>query len=239
MANATNVYINGDYGLKHQDWHLVDAPGKAEDLMPGLLAAIESSGSNTFRLADIGTGVGGVLLEVVKQLNQVHKNLNVESVGFEISPLAVETGRKLFPNLNIRQKFFESSDGPFDAVMFVDVLEHLENPWEMLRTARNSSKYMIVRQPLLESFSTFRHNNYRDQREHWGHIGYFNYYSFMDMVEATGWKPLKVDLLASWELAGNKGQRVSPIYRLFVRANRLMASHFLSGFYLNGVFKRI
>jgi hypothetical protein len=164
--------------------------------------------------------------------------LKVEGIGFEVSQFAVEAGRKLFPHLDLRQKFFELTDGNFDAVLFVDVLEHLENPWDLLRRARATSEYMIVRQPLLENFSTFRHNNYRNQRQEWGHIGYFNYNSFMDMAIASGWKSFKVELLADWELAGHLGRHVSPLHKLFARANRKMASYLLSGFYLNGAFRR-
>jgi SAM-dependent methyltransferase len=239
MADATSLYTEGEYREQHPDWHLDDSPGKAMDLMRGVLAVVDARNSDTLKVADIGAGVGGVLVEVVKNLNQVRPSLKVEPIGFEVSPFAVEAGRKLFPNLDLRQKFFDLSDGDFDAVLFVDVLEHLENPWDLLRKARATSEYMIVRQPLLENFSTFRHNNYRNQRQEWGHIGYFNYNSFMDMATAAGWKPFKVELSAAWELAGHRGRDVSPLHKLFVRANRKMASYFLSGFYLNGAFQRL
>ena len=238
-SDATSLYTEGEYLEQHPDWHLPDAPGKAMDLMTGLLAVVDSRKSNTFKIADIGAGVGGVLVEVVKQLNQIRPSLTVEGVGFEVSAFAVDAGRKLFPNLDLRRKFFEITDGTFDAVLFVDVLEHLENPWDLLRKARATSEYMIVRQPLLESFSTFRHDNYRNQRQEWGHIGYFNYNSFIDMATAAGWKPFKVELLAAWELAGHRSRHVSPLHKLLVRANRRMASYLLSGFYLNGAFQRL
>jgi SAM-dependent methyltransferase len=238
MTRSIDLYTSGDYALKHQNWHLEDAPNKASDIMPALLAVVESRRSQTLRIADIGAGTGAVIVEVVKRLSQTEKNLRVDAVGFEISPFAVQTGGKLFPDLDLREKFFESSDGLFDLVLFIDVLEHLENPWEILRTAHDASQYMIVRQPLLDNFSTFRHDNYCNQRDHWGHIAYFNYRSFMDMTKATGWKPLKVDLLASWELSENRGKRFSPIHYLFNKVNRLMASYFFSGFYLNAAFER-
>jgi|GEM_PF-6008231 len=238
MSSSTDLYISGNYGLQHQDWHLSDAPYKVEDLMPSLLIAANSVENNLFRIADIGAGVGGVLAECTQRITKAIKHLECEAVGFEISPFAVDIGRKLFPNIDLRQKTFESSDGPFDVLMFVDVLEHLENPWELLRIANKSSEYMIIRQPLLENFSTFRHNNYHNQREEWGHIAYFNYYSFMDMAYATGWKPIKVNLLANWELSGKEKKRASLFNRLIVKSNRVLASYLISGFYLNGIFKK-
>ena len=86
------------------------------------------------------------------------------------------------------------------------------------------------------NFSTFRHNNYSGQRETWGHISFYSYRFFLDMAATTGWEPLHLDLLAPWELAG----AASPggfIQNLIIKMNRVTASYFISGFYLNGVFR--
>ncbi|MEH1789731.1 MAG: methyltransferase domain-containing protein [Nostoc sp.] len=238
MNDATHLYITGNYGIQHSDWHLSDAPNKVKDIITALQLIIENSNKSSLKIADIGCGVGGVLNETVKLLNQNYPHLELTAIGFEIASSAVEVSRQLFPTLDIRQKAFERCDGCFDLVMFIDVLEHLENPWEMLRIARDTSEYIAVRQPLLENFSTFRYNNYRNEREHWGHIGYFNYHSFMDMTQATGWKPIKLDLCPCWELAGDNKGRASLLHKFLVKTNRIMASYVLSGFYLNGVFQR-
>ncbi|MEM7035281.1 MAG: methyltransferase domain-containing protein [Chloroflexota bacterium] len=237
MNSNLEQYINNSYKHKHQDWHLGDAPFKAQDIMPGLLAAIKASNKNSIRIADIGAGAGGVLIEVIKLLNQAKASIEIEAIGFEVSPQAVEISRQQFPQLQMRQKFFEISDGPFDIILFVDVLEHVENPWEMLRLARKSSDFITVRQPLLENFSTFRHRNYEGQRNEWGHIGFFNYYSFLDMTNACGWKPLEITLAAQWELAANINRSGSILHRALVNTNRIITSYLISGFYLNGTFE--
>jgi hypothetical protein len=231
-------YTSGAYAAQHPDWHLGDARGKAEDLLPGLLAVVERIAAGTFRLADVGAGVGAVLAEVVKRLREKCPQLPIDATAMEVSPQAADSARRLNPELNVVCKLLEPTDGPFTAIMLVDVLEHLENPWEMLRTAAHASRFLVVRQPLLEGFSMFRHNRYRPEREKWGHIGYFNERSFLDMAEATGWKPLHVELIAPWELKTSQAKRVSPIKRLLIRANRPISSHFMSGFYLNGSFER-
>jgi len=101
-------------------------------------------------------------------------------------------------------EFFTRDSGNFDAALLIDVLEHLENPWDMLRVAAHNSKYLVVRQPLIANYSNFRHRNYSTQREHWGHIAYFNFPSFMDMADACGWKPIYSSLLPPWELKAEK-----------------------------------
>jgi hypothetical protein len=233
---AVQQYLDGDYESKNPDWHLADSPNKAADLHDALTAMLQDSPQQQWRIADIGAGAGGVLQETMKRMIDIRPNVAVKGCGIEISSQAVAIAAQKFPDLEMRQKFFQPSDGPFDAVMFVDVLEHLENPWQILRDARTASKYMLVRQPLLENFSTFRHKNYRPQRDAWGHIGFFTYHFFLDMAKATGWEPLKIDLKPPWELAGNPG-RGGLLQRLLIKANRELASFIISGFYLNGVFK--
>lgn len=237
VGSFQDLYTGGDYAKKHPDWHLEHSPAKAKDLTPGLLAAVDLAGKSTFRLGDIGAGTGAVLDAAMKVLKTERPKVELEGVGFEISPDAVQLAATHFPHLTVRQKFFEGSDGPFDAVMFVDVLEHVENPWDLLRSARQASATMLVRQPLLDGFSTFRHRNYEHQRTHWGHISYFNFRSFMDMAGACGWKPLKVDLVAPWDLATTPNREGATfLNRSITRWNREMASFILSGFYLNGAF---
>jgi hypothetical protein len=158
-------------------------------------------------------------------------------LALDISPQAVEKARELFPQLPVQQGALAADLGPVDALMFNDVLEHVENPHELLRTAAVVATHMIVRQPLLESFAMFRHNGYRNQREGWGHIALFNVRSFTDMALAAGWEPLELRLVAPWELVGAT-QRGRWTARMMVKANREIASQFITGFYLNGAFRR-
>jgi hypothetical protein len=232
---ANRLYIDGDYARRHPGWHLADAPAKANDLQLGLTELLQRLPERQLRLADVGAGVGGVLNEVVKAVGKLDSGVRIDPVGFDISHYAIEEAQLLFPELPMRCKVLEPSDGPFDAILLVDVLEHVENPWELLRTARAASRFLLIRQPLIESVSTFRHDNYSFQRTQWGHIGYFNHRSLLDMTAATGWIPLKTALLAPWELA-TSARRGGIAQRLLCRMNRTIASQVLSGFYLNGLF---
>jgi SAM-dependent methyltransferase len=233
--SALQQYTDGDYANRHPDWHVNDAPNKAADMLPGLLAIADDLKTSSIRVADVGAGVGGVVIDLKKRLEAARPGCSMEIVAFEIAPECVSRARELFPNLDMRQKLLEASDGPFDVILFADVLEHVENPWELLRTARAATKYILVRQPLLESFSTFRHNNYRNQFNEWGHIFFFNHRSFLEICRQSGWHPLKIDLVAPWEL--HPPARPNIIKRSLLRMNRLMCSYFMSGFYLNGAFK--
>ena len=194
---------------------------KARDLCDPIRAVISqiTSGkrASTLRLADVGAGVGLVLTELVAMIRARWPEIAVVPTAFEISPEAAATARARNPTLDVRQKLLVPEDGPFDAAMLVDVLEHVENPWELLRTVRSASEYLVVRQPLQGNFSRFRHDNYGDQRRQWGHIGFFNYRSFVDMAAACGWQPLHLKLLAPWELATDHPRRGSLSGRVLLK----------------------
>jgi SAM-dependent methyltransferase len=235
-TEAVSLYTGDEYARQHPTWHLEDAPHKAANLMPGVRAILAKRPADVVRVADVGAGVGGVGVHLKRLAEAEFPGTRIDLTAFEISPEATRRARKLFPDLRIEQKFLTESDGPFDAVILADVLEHLENPWELLRTTRAASAHLLLNQPLLENFSTFRHADYRGQRETWGHIAFFNYRSFLDMALASGWRPLKADLVAPWEMAGATGG-TGLVKRMLVRRARLMSSFFMSGFYLIGAFE--
>lgn len=241
MQNNTskNLYTDGDYAAMHPDWHLEDAPGKAIDIFPSLSHVLESnSRKDILKIADVGAGVGGVLTEVGKLVSASYPHLKVDLTGFEISPHAVNKGRELFPLLDLRHKYFEAKDGSFDIVMLIDVLEHLENPRDILRAAIVCSEYLVVRQPLVESFSSYLQNRYRSEREVYGHINHFNYRSFIDLLTSVGWEPVKVDLVPWWELATPQQYKASFVRKLTCKFNRVIMSYLLGDYNLIGVFKR-
>ncbi len=237
VNTAEDRYSSGAYMDTHPDWHLPDSPGKALDIWPVLKPLVSDYSGQTLRIVEVGTGTGGVLHETGKILHQNFPDQNLELHGFDIASSAIELGKAQFPEIQFHQRFFTLDDGPFDVTLLIDVLEHLENPWEMLRIVAAASRFLIVRQPLLGNFSTFRHDNYRTQRNHWGHIAYFNIYSFCDMAESTGWRPTQTILTAPWELKTNP-RRGRAISRLLTRINRNLSSFFLSGFYLIGSFEQ-
>jgi SAM-dependent methyltransferase len=233
---AETIYTGASYQEKNPDWHLADAGNKAIDILFAF-APIVAACPKGVRVADLGAGVGGVLNELLKLWPARFPGVPISATGFEIAPTAVEAGRRLHPGLDLREKLPTSEDGFFDVIMYIDVLEHLENPWEVLRNARQTASHLVVRQPLLENYSTFRTNNYEHQWSSYGHIGFFNYRSFLNMMRLTGWRPKEIRLLAPWELVGAPS-RPGLLRRLAIKVHRVTTSYLISGFYLNGLFER-
>ena len=237
MEESVNIYTNEQYATLHKDWHIEDTNAKVMDMSvfsPSILSAVNKP---EFNIADVGCGLGGVLHGMIKDLSR-QPGVKVTGAAFEISEYAATTGKQMFPELNWINRQLLETDGPYDVIMFIDVFEHLENPWEMLRLASKVAKFMLIRQPLLDNYSNFRTNNYKHQRDHWGHISFFNERSFIDMAKATGWSQFDTRLLASWELNTQEKDMNVPIWkRVLLKKYRTPLSYLISGFYLNGLFK--
>jgi hypothetical protein len=237
-VSAESTYASGGYwGDHHAEW-FTTAPTKQADFIDGFLAAVDDAGTSEVRVVDIGGGNGWTLVQTLKLASARRPAVRFTPTCYEIAPDAVAIGRERFPDLDLRHRIFDPADGPFDIAMLIDVLEHLENPWQMLRDVHASANYLVVRQPLLASLSTFRNGAYRAQREELGHIGFFDVRQFKDMLGACGWEPLHLDLVALWEWPVNKGMHAPWWKKALVRWNRELMSYIFSGFYLNGAFKR-
>jgi len=233
----SSIYNNQDYATKHEGWHFEDTEAKIKDISLFSNALVSRIKKDDITIADIGTGMGGVLNGFVKQVTK-HSGKQVEGIAFEISEFAVSKGKQMFPELKWNNRELLETDGPYDVVMFIDVLEHLENPWQLLRMTAKISRYMLIRQPLLDNYSNYRTDNYKSHRDTWGHIAFFNYRSFIDMAIATGWNKCDVKLVAPWEL--NTGEKKIPVpfwKTMLSKYYREHISYFVSGFYLNGLFE--
>lgn len=235
MKPATDLYTDGAYALKNPDWHAGDSAGKAADII-ALFEPIFRAGQDRLRIAEVGAGFGGVLSEVCRLLHLRHPSTTIEAAAFEISEHACREAARRHPEIDVRQKAFVAADGPFDVVMLIDVLEHLENPSQLLREVRGAGRWLVVRQPLLESISTFRRNDYPGQRAAFGHIAWFNHRSFNDLLAASGWRAVETRLTPPWQLAAQPRRRVSWLNRLFAQLQPEWASYLFAGYYLFGVF---
>ena len=111
---------------------------------------------NISRVLDIGcsTGASG---EQIKQ-----RNNNVEVVGIEFDKKMAEVAKKKLDkvivgdieNINLADSF---PPDYFDCIIFADILEHLKNPWAILKnTARflNDSGVVIASIPNVRHYTT-------------------------------------------------------------------------------------
>jgi len=107
-----------------------DGQSNDPDEVVGVLSSMIPDGA---RVLDIGCGTGSVSAQLIS-------NRNVSLVGIEPDPARARLARDR--GITVRSTYL-STDlirelGPFDVVVFADVLEHLPDPWRLLVLAKSA-----------------------------------------------------------------------------------------------------
>ena len=142
---------------------------------------------------EIGFGDGALAMNLVK-----HKSCRV--IGVEIDPCKVEAARAMglvssYGDIE-NEAFTHALDRDFDAVIFVDVLEHLRDPWAVLRRCHellsdngaviacvpNVAHYSMRVRLLFGRFDYNPSGGIRDQ----AHLRFFTTVSLRNLVIGTG-----------------------------------------------------
>jgi SAM-dependent methyltransferase len=167
QSRATARFLNGEYLVRNPTWHAEDSAWKASQIHKMLVR----NGLEPRSIADVGCGAGEVLCSLADRLGAVRL------VGFEVSRAAFEicSGRSR-PGIEFRLADITAEpQHRFDVVLLIDVLEHVEDYFEMLRSLKQHSRYKIIHLPLeLAAMSMLRPHVLLRSRADTGHIHYFN-----------------------------------------------------------------
>lgn len=163
---VTQRYKDGAYLSHNPSWDLEDSPWKASHV----LDILGAGGLKPHRIAEVGCGAGGVLVEIGKVLPQA------ALYGFDISPDARPFWER-HDHAGITFKvgdFLREETGRFDLILLLDVLEHLADPFRFLNTIRERADYFVFHFPLdLSALSVLRESPLLNVREKVGHIHFF------------------------------------------------------------------
>lgn len=106
---------------------------------------LEDINKNKYSVCDFGCACG----ELTKLLHD--KLFNCDVYGLDVSSAAVQEAKKLFPGVEFKQKDILESSEYIDTIFCSNVLEHFENPYDILRRLLNiSRKYLIIMVPYRE-----------------------------------------------------------------------------------------
>ena len=177
------LYTSGEYLKKNPTWHVGESPWKAKEIMR-MLARNEIAPKT---ICEIGCGAG----EILRLLQQI---LESECVlwGYEISPQAFElcesreNERLHFKLADITQE----KDVRFDLILVMDVLEHMEDYFSLLRDIQPKSEYKIFQLPLDISVRSVLRRDIIKYRETFGHIHYFTKELALQMLNDLGYQVL-------------------------------------------------
>lgn len=162
-----DIYSNGTYLANNPTWHEEDAAWKAARIAE----LLERNGVRPATVCEVGCGSGAVLQEVSKALGG-----SVRCIGYDVSPYAYAIARtRAGVNLQFEQADFLAADAPpFDVVMAIDVIEHVEDCIGFVRRLRSRGRYKVFHIPLdLSVQSVLRATPLAEVRRNVGHLHYF------------------------------------------------------------------
>jgi cyclopropane fatty-acyl-phospholipid synthase-like methyltransferase len=227
--NPNGVYEDGTYLRQNPTWHQEDSAWKADHIQ----RILRCNAIEPHSVCEVGCGAGGIL-------SALHAMYPADVVfsGYEISPQAFAICRQRAAE---RLQFFQKSllsvaDGPFDVVLAVDVLEHVEDYFGFLRALRTKGRYKVFHIPLDLSVQTvLRSTPLLAARHGVGHLHYFTKETALATLRDTGYRIRDwwytagmVDLPSSnWRSRALKAPR-----RLLSSLSRDLTARWLGGYSL-------
>ena len=178
-----DMYTQGDYLIKHPTWHIEESPWKVRYL----LQLISRNALSPHTICEVGCGAGEIL-----RLLQGHLDSQCHFWGYEISPQAYEMASKR-ANARLQFKLADIRDEPdahFDLILVMDVLEHMENYFSLLRAIQPKSEYTIFHIPLDISARSVLRGHLLEYRTTYGHIHYFTKEIALQVLRDAGYNIL-------------------------------------------------
>lgn len=150
-------------------------------------------------ILDVGCGEGF-------SLNKLHENnIGKKLEGIDYSKEAISIGKKLFPNLSLKQGSIYNllyKDDTFDIVLGTEVLEHLGNPKKALQEIlRVSKKYILVsvpNEPFFMMSNFLRGKNVMQFGNDPEHIQHWTIFSFLELMKTHGVRIKAMKLPFPW-----------------------------------------
>lgn len=163
----TSIYNDGTYLQNNPSWHEHDAPWKVIQIRKML----KRNSLTPQRVCDIGCGTGEILRLLAEE-----GPTTAEYSGYDLSPqahalaIAKQTSNLHFYLGNTP----DSGETPYDLITCIDVFEHVEDYFSLLRDVRGRAVRALFHIPLDLSVQTvFRRGALLQRRADIGHIHYF------------------------------------------------------------------
>ncbi len=164
-GDAVARYTDGKYAGTNPQWHDEDAPWKGQQIR----RLLQDEGLHPRSICDVGCGAGGVLAALAPWFP------DSKLVGYEVSPQARELGHSLHPEIDIRLANGVEATERFDLALAIDVIEHIEDFMEFLRTLRPMADRHLFHIPLdMAAAMVARERPILRTRSEVGHLHYFS-----------------------------------------------------------------
>lgn len=187
MTSSESYYISGSY------WQ--QRGGSESSYKVGLLlTAAEKAGlsfQEDFRGIEFGCGTGGFLIPLEQSLGKSLKSFQLS--GYDIAPNGIAKAKEQMGKAPIDRLHFEVGsvadiNTKVDYIFLMDVLEHVENPYQFLRELRGKAKYIFLHLPLENSLAHTLLGKRRQSYQNFRHLHFFSWDSAQIMLKECRYK---------------------------------------------------
>lgn len=174
------MYQDGQYLHHNPSWHEQDSPFKASWIFQMLKKWQISPKS----VGEVGCGAAGILRSLAEKFPEIHLD------GWDVSPQAIDlANQKPHPRVNVRLADILEAKPFYDALLAIDVLEHMENPALFLRNAKSLCSHLVVHLPLdIVAQTVIRPKALVQRRRELGHIHMFTRETALELLRENGWE---------------------------------------------------
>lgn len=174
-------YTSGEYLASNPTWHAENSAWKASQI----LGMLHRHGLRPGAVCEVGCGVGEVLRELHDRMSH-----RPSFVGYEISPQALAlAASRSSERLEFRLGNVLEDDEKFDLILLIDVIEHVEDYFSLLRGLRTRSRHTILHIPLeLSVVSVLLDTPMTFSRDRLGHVHFFTRDMALGMLRGVGYE---------------------------------------------------
>jgi ubiquinone/menaquinone biosynthesis C-methylase UbiE len=175
-------------------------------------------------LCEVQCGAGQVLA-------LLSERYRANATGYDTSPDAIALASDQHPRLRFVVGHPEG-DVHYDVLMLLDVLEHVEDPFTLLRQMRGFAKYFVFHFALDISAQSVLRDGLKRSREQLGHVHQFSRETALALVRECGYRSKEWRYLP-WAVerrsASLRSKRVHVPRRLFWRLSPTLMSRTIGG----------
>jgi hypothetical protein len=164
LHNPNDIYLDETYLDNNPTWHIEDSPWKARQIH----TLLDKNKIKANTICEVGCGAG----EILKQLSL--KYPSAQLTGYELSPQAFELCKtRTNDKVHYHMENIIDKDVFFDALLCIDVFEHVEDYIGFLKSIKNKAVYKVFHIPLDISVLSVLRNSMMNARNSIGHLHYF------------------------------------------------------------------
>jgi hypothetical protein len=216
------LYTSGQYLGMHPTWHVEESPWKVRHIA----AMLRRNALTPRRICEIGSGAGEVLRLLQEKLPR-----DCTFSGYDISPQAFELSKaKANDRLHFKLGDFAADENSFfDLALVLDVIEHVEDYFSLLRRLKTKSRYKIFQVPLEISVQgVLRGKIFLNTRDMHGHLHPFTKETFLRTLQDLGYNIIDHAYAPEYEMNGHT-QLIDLLRRLSLSVHKDWTARILGG----------